>query len=1211
MAYTIIGADLVQEKEVIQQNVFPTIFIGLGGTGKEILMRVRRRFVDRFGDLQDFPLVAYRIIDTDHAHHITGEVIEADPFYDLIKFKDTELIQTNVSVAQYYDKLHFFPHIKSWLVEHGTIRKLGDLGKGAGQIRVAARLAFFHSFNQIVNSLNDAKSQVKGEDVSKKMEEFGLTIDSSATYVYIINSLAGGTGSGIFLDLAFLIKQSFPNTTIIGILLLPNVFRGVLKEDRPYANGYASLKELEHYQLSNHFNVNWAGNRELKIPPPPFDYTYIIDGSNFSGMEINNQQYIYEIIADNLFMEFSRGDFAARRRSVRINKIGYMQNLFVFKHKNQKGEETMPEMFSCRYSSFGISAIAYPADRIINACACKFASKLVDYWGANYAGDIDLRNYLFQKFLFKLQLLEGETTIEGERVRKSDFITTLYKYDSVTGKTFEGLIFENADRLKNNIENKLHESEGKTISQYLRAQIAQFEALWNESEDNDQWGEYVRIVNQRKADLYKDACQKIEVEARSLANKEAYGVAFVTALLEELKKVLYEETLDYKPRFQREESEIARAIPTASGELEEVVIRIARVEKRFWDPLKNTTVKHLVEDVFTDAFQRYFVLRLKRLARELAAKLCDDLVKFLGYRGKDRNKGLIGQLNELQITLQQLRYEFDRKYEYYKERKENDILIQLYDPQDVDNKFYPAIVGKDNQEKELIKQHSIQLMGQLGKRNVDELIGTSTRWEVLQSRVIAYTRRLFMKITEDFDVLEMLYETGDAEAKGKIERLFYNGKAWIYGADVAYAFKLREGQKTLYIGLNMKNVDKFNKFNRDLFNILKGDKVQFFQSVNNSEVVLYNEINGFVLSYLQSINQPNGYRERYIKERNIDDECELHTDKNSYRFNDIVMLDEKDRLRLEESQRAFLLGTILGIIKVEEERIDHETTEYIYKAERWVVKPITKESKVLGIEQRAMIELYEDTSTPPWRRSINEEINEKREELKLRGLLAEYAVVLKYYFEQVYKMTEIEVAGRAKQKKSSVEHDVLVEEFQVVSEELIAESERQKFSQYFKENEPRISSYTVALGDKGKRALNWATLGGSYSGRAMHEISSDTKICPVCLKEIKEKARRCKFCKSDLEQCQGCKTWLNKGTLCPNCAIEKCPYCDEVIMKGEKLCPHCGADLTVAPEEEPPKAITQTNPESENIIEYINCPVCDERIHDNVTICPECKVQIK
>ena len=47
------------------QGINRTICIGLGGTGRDVLMRVRRLIVDRYKDLGNLPVVSFLHIDTD------------------------------------------------------------------------------------------------------------------------------------------------------------------------------------------------------------------------------------------------------------------------------------------------------------------------------------------------------------------------------------------------------------------------------------------------------------------------------------------------------------------------------------------------------------------------------------------------------------------------------------------------------------------------------------------------------------------------------------------------------------------------------------------------------------------------------------------------------------------------------------------------------------------------------------------------------------------------------------------------------------------------------------------------------------------------------------------------------------------------------------------------------------------------------------------
>ncbi len=49
------------------QGINRTVCIGIGGTGRDVLMRMRRLLVDRYGDLNKLPVVSFVHIDTDGA----------------------------------------------------------------------------------------------------------------------------------------------------------------------------------------------------------------------------------------------------------------------------------------------------------------------------------------------------------------------------------------------------------------------------------------------------------------------------------------------------------------------------------------------------------------------------------------------------------------------------------------------------------------------------------------------------------------------------------------------------------------------------------------------------------------------------------------------------------------------------------------------------------------------------------------------------------------------------------------------------------------------------------------------------------------------------------------------------------------------------------------------------------------------------------------
>ena len=64
------------EKEL--KAIVPTLIIGIGGTGLEAIMRLRRLITESYGSLENFPIVGFLHIDTD-AEAKTDEPLMAGP----------------------------------------------------------------------------------------------------------------------------------------------------------------------------------------------------------------------------------------------------------------------------------------------------------------------------------------------------------------------------------------------------------------------------------------------------------------------------------------------------------------------------------------------------------------------------------------------------------------------------------------------------------------------------------------------------------------------------------------------------------------------------------------------------------------------------------------------------------------------------------------------------------------------------------------------------------------------------------------------------------------------------------------------------------------------------------------------------------------------------------------------------------------------------
>ena len=111
----------------------------------------------------------------------------------------------------------------------------------APRIRPLGRLAFaWHS----ANILQAVRDNIGKLDVKFKVE--GVDLDDSLA-IYIVGSLAG-TGSGMFLELAKMIKAYWPAYPVIGVFFMSDMFSSVGDNQYRDANCYAALQELDFYQ---------------------------------------------------------------------------------------------------------------------------------------------------------------------------------------------------------------------------------------------------------------------------------------------------------------------------------------------------------------------------------------------------------------------------------------------------------------------------------------------------------------------------------------------------------------------------------------------------------------------------------------------------------------------------------------------------------------------------------------------------------------------------------------------------------------------------------------------------------------------------------------------------------------------------------------------------------------------------------------------------
>jgi serine/threonine protein kinase len=261
--------------EIEQQpvSIEPTLFLGVGRSAGRILVRLRSRLSDRFQSLQEIPSLQMLLIDTDgkdlsHAAHRQDG------------FRPHELLGTPLRRPQDYrgesrELLRWLS--RRWL--YNIPRSLKTEG-----LRPLGRLAMVDHADEIIARLRQAiETATSEQSLARSQETSELEFANGKMRVVVVASIAGGTGSGMVVDLGYLARHvlgemGFPDDNVCGVLT-HSTGRNPSTSELAVVNTYATLSELNHFgRLGSHF----PGERSCGLPPRKDDNvafrdTYLID----------------------------------------------------------------------------------------------------------------------------------------------------------------------------------------------------------------------------------------------------------------------------------------------------------------------------------------------------------------------------------------------------------------------------------------------------------------------------------------------------------------------------------------------------------------------------------------------------------------------------------------------------------------------------------------------------------------------------------------------------------------------------------------------------------------------------------------------------------------------------------------------------------------------------------------------------------------------
>jgi hypothetical protein len=413
----------------------PTVFVGLGGSGKSVLMRLRKQFHDRFtnwGSRFD-RFARFVFVDTDRGEFAPRSQSNA-MFADVIP-RESEVVESTISRAEFqriFDNLEMrveSDHLH-WLKPSMRTVGPGAVEDGAGTHRQFGRLAFFVNYAAIRQQI---KAQI--EEVLAYATKHATEVAPDRIEVVVVTSLAGGTGSGMFLDVAYLVRDllSHPDYDALRIkhvtivAFLPEMFRnsGESLLPRFRQNAYAALLELEYYGTArtgdalylgeeaqagrdgrHGFRATWPGRGEVFFADRGWDTLFLVDNvNNLTRADPLSDAEVFQMTADYLFLDFGHSRFATEKRTARSNLVQYKdrwKGTWVRRIPDPAAplgigngaENVFATQNGCIYSSFGLAEIFFDVDNLYQAAGYRLASRLVRLRWIGSADDHSEQEYL-------------------------------------------------------------------------------------------------------------------------------------------------------------------------------------------------------------------------------------------------------------------------------------------------------------------------------------------------------------------------------------------------------------------------------------------------------------------------------------------------------------------------------------------------------------------------------------------------------------------------------------------------------------------------------------------------------------------------------------------------------------------------------------------------------------------------------------------------
>ena len=614
------------------KDISRTLIIGLGGTGQSVIRDIKKRLFRRYGEIPS--LVKFLSIDTDN------DAYQDTPFTYYYNGENRETKRYNLQREEFckisrpgLEVLKTDPNCQNLnLAQLSSIYSLAN-GIGANGYRVMGRAHFLYNAGTIMKMLRDVVTELKGAQRASDMQANGYHLSNNNVNVYIVASVAGGTGSSSFMDLSRMLQHAgieviprsadSPTDKIFGMFFMPSFFSNKPNTPNVKINTYVALSELDYCLGLNDTEKYPDGcierENDLNIYAEYHDYksvrfsnVYLIDEKTKKG----NSHYFEE--ASGYVASFIAASIAAD--NVALDSC----------YSNSTHSKRDVEGKKQLYSGLGYCEIRFDRQNLVQYLLNR---QLRDILNAYKTGDSSMdMDKIADTFIAANQLNEGIMSqmegMEDTRSQKNELTDAIYMLNDrrftgivmgsvETGKEADSIIQTNKDKYINSITTEATEAV-KGFALKKRQILENLDQLLKDRQTQKGFGNFPDLAKRLKWSF------------------------------ENMKLGLEDEMMQHEAKQKQIENELKKTKNLIKENTGTGFLGIGSKKEAQSAAIRSYRAK--VDGLGTDQNPTLMRLKLEMVRKEEAIKIYEEMIKMVESYYKEEEVELGGDKKSIQIT---------------------------------------------------------------------------------------------------------------------------------------------------------------------------------------------------------------------------------------------------------------------------------------------------------------------------------------------------------------------------------------------------------------------------------------------------------------------------------------------------------------------------------------------------------------------------------